>query len=315
MYSSLYKSRIAEKRIPRLMPFEIIEKVISETASNGLKEIIPSTMGEPLLYKDFDKIIDICSAYKIKMNLTTNGTFPGKGVIEWAKRIVPITSDIKFSWNGATKKTYETIMAGCNWEKALENVKSFIAIRDSHFQKSGYYCRVTFQLTFMEFNIDELVEIVRLALHLGVDRIKGHHLWVHFEEIKNLSMRRSPDAIRRWNVAVEKVQQIADETLLNNGKKILLENIFTLNQNTPQNISSGGVCPFLGKEAWISALGRFDPCCAPDAQRRALGEFGNLHTDSFLDIWNGDSYLNLVKSYADHPLCLSCNMRKPAGEL
>ena len=43
-----------------------------------------------------------------------------------------------------------------------------------------------------------------MAIELGIDRIKGHHLWAHFEEIKHLSMRRSPEAIKRWNSEVEK---------------------------------------------------------------------------------------------------------------
>jgi hypothetical protein len=53
---------------------------------------------------------------------------------------------------------------------------------------------VTFQLTFLESNISELADIVRLAIELGVDRVKGHHLWAHFSQIRELSMRRSPDA-------------------------------------------------------------------------------------------------------------------------
>ena len=36
----------------------------------------------------------------------------------------------------------------------------------------------------------------------------------------------------------------------------------------------------------MSAAGRFDPCCAPDAQRRTLGEFGNLHDTGLLEIWH-----------------------------
>ncbi|MCY1008418.1 SPASM domain-containing protein [Nannocystis pusilla] len=73
----------------------------------------------------------------------------------------------------------------------------------------------------------------------------------------------------------------------------------------------GGPCPFLGQEAWVSAEGRFDPCCAPDAQRRTLGEFGSLHQHGLMDIWRGEPYDHLVKTYRNRGLCLGCNMRKP----
>jgi hypothetical protein len=61
----------------------------------------------------------------------------------------------------------------------------------------------------------------------------------------------------------------------------------------------------------VSAEGRFNPCCAPDAQRRTLGEFGNLTEHSLMEIWNGDSYTRLRADYPQHNLCQGCNMRKP----
>ena len=89
-------------------------------------------------------------------------------------------------------------MRGVRWEKVFNNVKEFIAVRDQYAKDGGNYCRVTFQLTFLEENVAELADIVGLAIGLGVDRVKGHHLWAHFAEIKELSMRRSTQAIERW---------------------------------------------------------------------------------------------------------------------
>lgn len=296
------------------MPFEVIERVVADAAPHGLEEIIPSTMGEPLLYDRFEDIIALCVQYGVRLNLTTNGTFPRLGASKWAEQIVPVTSDVKISWNGATKTTNETIMLGSRWDKVLDNVRDFIAVRDAHAAVGGNYCRVTFQLTFLEANIGELADTVRLAIELGVDRVKGHHLWVHFEEIANQSMRRDPAAIHRWNEAVRKAREAAMERPLPNGKHILLENIFPLDEDAVDDLAPGGPCPFLGQEAWVSAMGRFDPCCAPDAQRRTLGEFGNLHEQGLMEIWNGDAYRELMATYRNRPLCLGCNMRKPEGE-
>jgi MoaA/NifB/PqqE/SkfB family radical SAM enzyme len=170
---------------------------------------------------------------------------------------------------------------------------------------------VTFQLTFLESNIGELADIIRLAIDLGVDRVKGHHLWAHFKEIKDLSMRRSSESIGRWNQAVLAAREAAAERTLPNGKYVLLENIFLLDETAAEDLAPGGQCPFLGQEAWVSAQGRFDPCCAPDIQRRSLGEFGDLNKSGFMEIWNGDSYGELVTSYRNRKLCLGCNMRKP----
>ena len=312
-HSPLQDLRRAEGRPRRLMPFEMIERVVADAAPHGLEEIIPSTMGEPLLYDQFEDILDLCKRYGVKLNLTTNGTFPRLGARNWAEQIVPVTSDVKISWNGSTKETQETIMLGTNWEKVLENARTFIAVRDAYAARGGNRCRVTFQLTFLEANVGELADTVRLAIDLGVDRVKGHHLWVHFDEIKKQSMRRDPTAIRRWNEAVCKARDAAAERTLPNGQYILLENIFPLDEDAVDDLAPGGQCPFLGQEVWVSAMGRFDPCCAPDAQRRTLGEFGYLHERGLMEIWNGDAYRELMATYRNRSLCLGCNMRKPAG--
>ena len=294
------------------MALELLNKAVSEAAALGnLREIIPSTMGEPLLYEHFEEILALCYRYDVLLNLTTNGTFPILGAEAWAEKIVPVASDVKISWNGATKETQELIMLGSNWEKVLDNVKTFVAIRDELANKTNHRCQTTFQVTFMEINITELDEIVRLAISLGVDRVKGHHLWVHFDEIKEQSMRRSPDAVRRWNKAVDRARDVAQTHRLPNGKPIVLENIFGLDEAVLEDLASGAACPFLGQEAWVSATGRFNPCCAPDAQRLMLGEFGNLKLQGFADIWNGEAYDSLIETYASRDLCLKCNMRKP----
>jgi hypothetical protein len=141
--------------------------------------------------------------------------------------------------------------------------------------------------------------------------VKGHHLWAHFDGIKTLSMRRDADAVRRWNRAVVEARAAAAERTLPNGKHVLLENVFLLDETATTDLAPGGPCPFLGQEAWISAEGRFDPCCAPDKQRRTLGDLGNLREQGLMQIWQGDPYRQLVRTYRSRALCLGCNMRKP----
>lgn len=311
VHSTLQEERKASGKRPRRMPVEMIRRVLRDSAGTGLREIIPSTMGEPLLYAHFEEVLDLCAEHGVLLNLTTNGTFPKLGARGWAEKIVPVASDVKISWNGATAATHEAVMPGTQWEKVLENARTFIEVRDAHAAAHGHRCRVTFQLTFLETNTHELAGIVRLAAELGVDRVKGHHLWAHFDAIKGLSMRRSAASIVKWNAAVLEAREAVERHRLPRGGRVLLENIFLLDEDATQNIAPGGPCPFLGQEAWVSAEGRFNPCCAPDAERRSLGEFGDLNEVSIRDVWSGDRYRRLLASYSSRGLCLSCNMRKP----
>ena len=245
----------------RRMDIDLIRRVLTDSVGTPLREIIPSTMGEPLLYREFDQILDLCAQYGVKLNLTTNGTFPRRGARAWAERLVPVTSDVKVSWNGSSKETQERVMLGTRWETVLENVRTFIAVRDEHVARGGNRCRVTFQLTFMEANYAELPEVVRLAAAMGVDRVKGHHLWVHFSQIKDQSMRRGPEAIERWNSTVDAAYEAAERHRLPDGSRVLLENIFRLDSADEGEIAAGAECPFLGQEAWVASDGRFNPCC------------------------------------------------------
>ena len=127
-------------------------------------------------------------------------------------------------------------------------------------------------------------------------------------------MRASRESVLRWNEVVVEVQSIVENERLSDGRKLKLDNFFPLDPDSREDIAPDGACPFLGQEAWVSAEGRFDPCCAPDAQRRSLGEFGNLNEESFMDVWQGDSYRMLGRNYRTYPLCMTCNMRRPVEQ-
>lgn len=295
----------------RRMPVEWLDKIFDQAKHLGVTEVIPSTMGEPLIYPAIDKIYELAKLHNIRINLTTNGTFPRRSVTEWAKIIIPQTSDVKFSWNGATKETAEKIMNGLDYDTVLNNVREFINIRDSHFQQTGVYCRVTFQLTFMNNNMHELADIVQLAARLNVDRVKGHHLWDHFEEIKSLSMKSTAQSVQKWNEYVQQAHETADEFRKPDGSKVLLENITPIEENLNRIVPDNYECPFLGKELWISATGKISPCCAPDQLRTSLGNFGNIQHSGIEEVVDSPEYSELVKNYRKKELCKSCNMRKP----
>ncbi|MDD3804347.1 MAG: glycosyltransferase [bacterium] len=311
-FSTYIKEKLGGKH--RRMPKECLEPIFKQAQNIGVTEMIPSTMGEPLIYKHFDHFVELCHKYNIKMNLTTNGTFPRtteKTVTEWAKLIVPITTDVKISWNGATANTAQKVMKGVNFDQTVEDVKEFISIRDEHYANTGCYCRVTFQITFMQNNMHELAEIIKLASQLGVDRVKGHHLWAHFDEIKNLSIKATPESVLQWNNYVKQAKEAQEKFRKPNSEKVILENIFPLQKIEDKEIPESYECPFLEKELWVSATGKISPCCAPDEQRNTLGDFGNIENTRIEDVLQSDNYRSLVNNYKKIDLCKTCNMRKP----
>ena len=317
-------SSVAEERkglAPRRMTLELVQRVVKELVDLHLKsgemerlEVIPSTMGEPLLWRHFQDLLHLIREENerltsqghpgIQLNLTTNGTFPRLGVQKWAEEIIPITSDIKISWNGAFKETQEVIMKGQKFEEVLENLKQLVAHRDQVRDAGGHYCSLTLQCTFLEENYKEMPEIIELAAALGIDRVKGHHLWAHWEEMASRSMKRDAEAVRAWNEMVP----LALEAAKAGG--VRLEGIKVIPETAGEDLAPGAPCPFLMREFWVAADGRFNCCCAPDKERQSLGFFGNLEEQSLQEVLRGDLYKDLVATYSTRSLCKGCNMRR-----
>ena len=294
---------------PRRMPIDLVRRVLDERRGSPLREVIPSTMGEPLLYPDLDALVELCAARGLRLNLTTNGTFPGRGAAAWAARLCPVSSDVKISWNGASASTAEGVMRGLSYRRALVDARAFVAGRDRVAAAGGNRCHVSFQVTAMEANVAELPAIVRLAASLGVERVKANHLWVHFPALAPLSLRRGREAVRRWNAAVRAARVVAAEARLPTGAAVRLQGFVELDEEGAT--APRGECPFLGQEAWVTADGRFAPCPAPGAARGHLGSFGSLRDRALGEVWEGEAFRAFRERWPEHPACRDCDMRRP----
>ena len=294
---SIYNDNSKPNR--KFMDESLLEKSIDEAIELGVKEIIPTTMGEPLLYRYFDTFIDKLSKSSVKLNLTTNGTFPNIGVEKWTNKLLPILSDIKISINSIDSQINESIMINDNTQKKLEDIKTFINLRD----KLNPSVTITLQVTFLKSNLNDLENIIKFAIANNIDRVKGHQLWITYEEIKDESLQNSTKKINEWNSFIDKIEKYKNNINLVNFEKLESQN----NTNTvPTNYD----CPFLGKELWIDYNGGFNICCAPSDKRASLGSWGNIQDIKITDIFNSKEYQNLMLNYKNEDICKICSLRK-----
>ena len=291
-------NRARQGKDERMLPFEPVEKTIRDLSKRGLKEVIPSTMGEPLLYPHFERMLEVIRECNVKLNLTTNGTFPLKGVDRWSELILPVASDVKISMNGSKAEIAEHIMVGLDFEKQIDNARRFITHRDEY-REQGFHPTVTMQPTFMRSNLEDLPAMLEAAIDLGFDRFKGHHVWITNDAMKSETLR-TPEYIEKWNDTVDELYRIA-------GNKIKLANVSKIDESILQR--SAGLCPFLGREAWIEHDGTFQVCCCPSEERAKFGDFGNICNSSFSELWDSDRYRNFVAGWGDYEPCSHCNMR------
>lgn len=298
----------------RVMDRKLLSHVFANLEGKDVKEIIPSTMGEPLLYPHFEELVSSTQSIGARLNLTTNGTWHKRGAVGWAEYLLPICSDIKISMNGACSKVNESIMTGIDHEKQLADLNKLLEIRDEMGLTNSV--SVTIQATFMESNISEMPALVRLAAELGVDRFKGHHMFITWPELASQSLLMDKESRDRWNATVESMMIEAKGHYSRAGKPLKLENVHPIPTDTTGNgpDPSWG-CPFIGREAWVSWDGQFNVCCCPDPIRRGFGYFGHIGAGvSLMDLWGSPKYAGFVEGWGSYPQCATCNMRRPREE-
>ncbi|PWJ37552.1 radical SAM protein [Fibrobacter succinogenes] len=258
------------------MPFEVvraaIEKYAAERDASGkrlLREVIPSTMGEPLLYSHFDELLELCRALGIPLNLTTNGTFPGKwGSEDAMELLLRSCSDIKVSY-----------LASEQFDGWKANVEKLVRVRDrlrENAESAGdadadcaetaesRVATVSLQVTLHKKNLQKVPELVEWASAIGIDRIKWNK--VVLLSVASQSLRE---------------MYALDNALLESLRNHLRSGEFSASnvkhegslffKNCADQCAVGGMCescPF-ADEVWVWPDGHEDHC--PNPERRFGG--------------------------------------------
>ena len=252
------------------MNFEVaraaIEKYAAERDVSGkrlLREVIPSTMGEPLLYSHFDELLELCRALGIPLNLTTNGTFPGKWGSDAAMELLLHScSDIKVSylaseqfdgWNANVEKLIRVRNklrgnADCSEAADVECVgtaKSRVAT-------------VSLQVTLHKKNLQDVPALVSWASAIGIDRIK----WNKVVLLKGVP----PEFRKEYELTEDDIALLRSRL---KSTKVRCEGSLFFTDSHNGDCAMGGVCgvscPFMD-EIWILPDGSENHC--PDPERR-----------------------------------------------
>ena len=232
------------------MPIEVARRAIEKYAD--VQEVIPSTMGEPLLYSKFAELLELCGSRGIPLNLTTNGTFPGKwGTDEGMKKLLLACSDIKVS-----TLSYET--GGLSEAEWKEGVGQLLESRCRLEQSGKSTASVSLQVTLHRENIETAVPLLRWAENVGIDRIKWNP--VVFLDCASRELR---EQFSLPEVAVERLlTELCSEKVRCEGSLFF--------RNRQGSCAVAGIdcdgnapeCPF-ADEVWIWPDGHEDHCPNP----------------------------------------------------
>lgn len=253
-------------------------------------EIIPTTYGEPLLYKELGTLLKLINDYNCKIGLYTNGILLIKRL---AEQLVPLLNDLKISFDGSSQQTYETLRCGANYTEVLKNIMEFNTIREIYSYLPPP--TLTFQYTMMRSNIEELPNMIKLAANYKADRVAVSHVYIFKRSLLSESLISHQSLSDR---ILDESSRIG-HTL---GINTFFPRKFSKKNGNIASLFKKGTCSYLYKETWIDSNGDVHPCFMPGSPI-----MGNLYSQAFEEIWNGSLYKRMRQTVnSDTPFFSRC---------
>jgi radical SAM protein with 4Fe4S-binding SPASM domain len=259
-----------------------------------LVKIFIQGFGEPLLNKDFFKMVGYSKSKRIIVGTVTNGTLL-KG--ETNQALIDSGIDlVLISFDGATPATYEAMRRGAHFDRVVENIRNLVQLRGPREKP-----RLVLNFTGARNNIHELPSVLRLAKDLGVDAVRAIEAYAFdYQEIedrlKGKKLSGIPADVRRIILEAKTASGELSIPFYWDGR--------TSRQDVARDDKKIHFHFF--KSCFISHNGAVNTCPFADPEADSLG---NAFDQDFNEIWNNEAYVSLRKSsfrgvYPSH--CSKC---------
>lgn len=275
------------------MEIGLYKKIISQFP--GLEHVKIQGQGEPFLNKNLIEMIRHASGRGIGTSVITNGTLLNRKLCE---EVVEVALDnLTFSFDGATKETYESVRKGAEFDSVTKNIESICLLKEKKHSEMvvGIVCLVSAEQVFLE-----LPELVQLAANLGVNEV---HVKGRLKRWKQLEHGKQ---YRIESVYLDDFP-MHDEIILKSRILAKKAGIRFSSGDYSSAYSSKHPCIWPWKALYVSTEGKVVPCCAVGVPETWC--MGDLAKNNIKDIWNNKAYRELRQSIRLNKLwdvCLSC---------
>ncbi len=110
------------------MNMNLYKKIIDNCASFGIKAVVLSFFGEPLLDQTIDEKIKYAKSKGLNVSFYSNASLLNRDI---AKKLIESGLDsITISFDAYSKDTYEKIRVGLKFDKTNNNIINFMALRN-----------------------------------------------------------------------------------------------------------------------------------------------------------------------------------------
>jgi radical SAM protein with 4Fe4S-binding SPASM domain len=251
-------------------------------------------LGEPLLNPEIFQIIKYARKRGSMVKLDTNAMLLDdekiKNLVECDPTFISISID------GVTKKSYEAVRKGANFDTVINNLKKLKEHRD--YTKSKMQIHLFFVL--QKKNFKDLIKFIELGESLGVDAVNGN-IAISFGKANNTQK------IKINRKEIEEIKQKLKEIKGRIKTKLNIENIedFIENPENQKERMSKKPCYYPWYNPCITWDGYVVPC---DIHCNNEIVFGNAFEEPFMKIWNNEKAQEFRKNLITERkgICAKC---------
>ena len=144
------------------MDFSLAKKIIADAKKFGIKEVMLTFQGEPLLHENFVNIIRFVKKTGMKAVVFTNGMLLNH---DFARAIIEAGLDsIRFSVDGASSQTYTLNRVGGDFAQVFDNLKNMAQVA----RKLNSPINIAWQFIALKNNEHEIIQAKKMAKDIGV---------------------------------------------------------------------------------------------------------------------------------------------------
>jgi radical SAM protein with 4Fe4S-binding SPASM domain len=241
-------------RKAQMMAYDDFVKIMDKVGP-GANHLIFYYMGEPFLNREACRMIRYARDMGLYVMTCTNGN-----VIDPERLYESGINQISFQIGGVTQKTHGIYRVNSDLGQVIDNLAKYLKIIRQKGRKPTEH-RVELGFIVMRHNEAEIAEFLKMAEHIGVDRV---NLISPCVRTPQQARDYLPQSDAYW---IYDRRRFEEEGLL-----------------IPKRIYPKNSCPWLSSSITIQVNGDVVPCC-----RDALGKhvMGNLIEQSLEAVWNG----------------------------
>ncbi|MDP2923146.1 MAG: radical SAM protein [Candidatus Omnitrophota bacterium] len=273
---------------PKFLDLNVLKATIKQAGALGVKSVMYSGEGEPLLHKDICEIVKYTKDSGIDVAITTNGVLLKKEV---SGKILKFLSWIKVSFNAGKSKTYSKVHR-CQKEdfhKVLNNLKDAIEIKD----RDKLSVAVGVQLLLIPDNFGEVFTLVKLLKNIKVDYLTIKPYSQHPLSGSHIDPRFKYEDYAYLN---KKLQKMEDDNF-----KIIFREQTMRRLSAAKDYKRCLGVPFW---AYINAGGDVYACSAFLEKKEFC--YGNIYKDNFRDIMNSKRRKAVIRRVSSRLDVTSC---------